>query len=84
MEVENQEKIFQPINIREVVKGKNPKLARRVPGFIYNWLERVFLSGCFLPVADDVWPTFCAEWHADIPVCLWFVIGRHGKQSRTP
>lgn len=41
MEVENQEKIFQPINIREVVKGKNPKLARRVPGFIYNWLERI-------------------------------------------
>jgi len=39
MEGENQEKIFQPINIREVVKGKNPKLARRVPGFIYNWLE---------------------------------------------
>lgn len=32
---------FQPINIREVVAGKNKKVAKRLPGFIYRWLERI-------------------------------------------
>jgi putative hemolysin len=33
--------IFQPINIREVVADKNKKVAERLPGFVYNWLERI-------------------------------------------
>lgn len=41
MEGEDQQKSFQPINIREVVKGKNPKIAGKIPGFIYNWLTRI-------------------------------------------
>jgi 1-acyl-sn-glycerol-3-phosphate acyltransferase len=41
MEGENQQNNFQPIDIREVVKGKNPKVARKIPGFIYNWLTRI-------------------------------------------
>lgn len=44
MEGENQGKVFQPINIREVVIGKNPKLAGKVPSFIYNWLKEFFIS----------------------------------------
>lgn len=41
MEGENKEQTFQPINIREVVAGKNEKVAKRVPSFIYKWLERI-------------------------------------------
>jgi putative hemolysin len=41
MEGEDQQKSFQPINIREVVGGKNPKIAKKIPGFIYNWLTRI-------------------------------------------
>jgi putative hemolysin len=41
MEGENQQNNFQPIDIREVVKGKNPNVARKIPGFIYNWLTRI-------------------------------------------
>lgn len=39
MEVEP--KSFQPIDIREVVRGKSPKIAGKIPGFIYNWLNRI-------------------------------------------
>jgi putative hemolysin len=41
MEGEDQQNSFQPINIREVVSGKNPKIAKKIPGFIYNWLTRI-------------------------------------------
>lgn len=41
MEEENQQKSFQPIDIREVLKGRNPKVAGKIPGFIYNWLTRI-------------------------------------------
>jgi 1-acyl-sn-glycerol-3-phosphate acyltransferase len=41
MEGENQQESFQPIDIREVVSGKNPKMARKIPGFIYNWLSGI-------------------------------------------
>lgn len=41
MEGEDQLKSFQPINIREVVKGKNPEIAKKIPGFIYNWLTKI-------------------------------------------
>lgn len=41
MEVEVQPKRFQPIDIREVVKAKSPKIAGKIPGFIYNWLTRI-------------------------------------------
>ncbi|MFA9388642.1 MAG: 1-acyl-sn-glycerol-3-phosphate acyltransferase [Prolixibacteraceae bacterium] len=32
---------FEPINIREVVAGKNKKIAKRLPAFVYKWLERI-------------------------------------------
>jgi putative hemolysin len=41
MEGENLQKSFQPIDIREVVRGKNPKIAKKIPGFIYNWLSGI-------------------------------------------
>jgi putative hemolysin len=41
MAEEEKGQAFQPINIREVVAGKNKKLARRLPGFVYRWLERI-------------------------------------------
>jgi putative hemolysin len=41
MEGENQKQRFQPIDIREIVKGKNPKAAGKIPGFIYRWLTRI-------------------------------------------
>lgn len=41
MEGENQQNSFQPINIREVVSGKSPKIAKKIPDFIYNWLTRI-------------------------------------------
>lgn len=41
MEGENQKQGFTPINIREVVGGKNPKAAGRIPGFIYRYLTRI-------------------------------------------
>ena len=41
MEGEDQLKSFRPINIREVVKGKNPEIAKKIPGFIYNWLTKI-------------------------------------------
>lgn len=41
MAVEVESNSFQPIDIRKVVQGKNPKLAGKVPGFIYNWLTRI-------------------------------------------
>jgi len=41
MAVEEKDQAFQPINIREVVAGKNKIVARRIPGFVYKWLERI-------------------------------------------
>jgi putative hemolysin len=41
MEGEIQNQGFQPIDIREVVRGKNPKIAKRIPGFIYKWLSKI-------------------------------------------
>lgn len=41
MEGDKKEDTFQPIDIREVVAGKNEKVAKRVPSFIYRWLERI-------------------------------------------
>lgn len=32
---------FQPIDIREVVASKNPKVAKRIPAFVYKWLIRI-------------------------------------------
>jgi putative hemolysin len=41
MEGEEIRKSIPPIDIREVVKGKNPKLAGKIPWFVYNWLSRI-------------------------------------------
>jgi 1-acyl-sn-glycerol-3-phosphate acyltransferase len=41
MEGEKQEDTFQPIDIKEVVKARNAKLAARVPAFIYRWLTKI-------------------------------------------
>jgi putative hemolysin len=41
MEVEVQPKSFQSIDIREVIRAKSPKIAGKIPGFIYNWLTRI-------------------------------------------
>jgi putative hemolysin len=41
MKGEQQDKSYQPIDLREVVGNKNPKLAKRIPKFIYNWLNRL-------------------------------------------
>jgi len=38
---ENYQQEFQPIDIREVVKSKNEKLAKKLPAFIYRWLARI-------------------------------------------
>lgn len=32
---------MQEINIREVFKKKNPKVARMIPGFLYRYIERI-------------------------------------------
>ena len=29
------------INIREVFKKKNPKIAKMLPGFVYKYIERI-------------------------------------------
>lgn len=34
-----EEKSFKPINIREIFKKKNPRLARLIPGFIYRYIH---------------------------------------------
>lgn len=41
MEGDQEEQRFQPIDIREVVSSKNPKVAKRIPAFVYNWLIRI-------------------------------------------
>jgi putative hemolysin len=40
MNSENQEP-FKPINIREVFLKKNPKLAKKLPGFVYRYINRI-------------------------------------------
>ncbi|HAQ20713.1 MAG TPA: glycerol acyltransferase [Prolixibacteraceae bacterium] len=32
---------FKPINIREVFRKKNPKLAGKLPGFVYRYINRI-------------------------------------------
>lgn len=41
MEGENQNEAFQPIDIVSIVSAKNPKLAKRIPGFVYRYLSRI-------------------------------------------
>jgi len=41
MEGEIQQKSFQPIDIRNVVRGKNPKIAKKIPGFVYNYFSKI-------------------------------------------
>lgn len=41
MEGDTREETFRPIDIREVVAAKNEKAAKRVPSFIYKWLEKI-------------------------------------------
>jgi putative hemolysin len=41
MEVENQKEGYKPIDIREVIKGKSPNSAGKIPGFVYRWLKRI-------------------------------------------
>ena len=38
---EKQEEAFQPIDLHEVIGSKNPKLAKRVPAFMYRWLSKI-------------------------------------------
>ena len=33
--------LFKPINLREVFAAKNPRLAKLLPGFVYNYLNRI-------------------------------------------
>lgn len=36
---------FKPINIREVFINKNPKLAKKLPGFVYQYINRIMHIG---------------------------------------
>lgn len=38
---EQQSNNLEPIDIRVLVRGKSPKLARKLPGFVYKWLEKL-------------------------------------------
>jgi putative hemolysin len=40
MNTENQEPV-KPINIKEMFMNKNPKLAKKLPGFVYRYIHRV-------------------------------------------
>lgn len=46
---ENEQKTFKPIDIREIIKGKSPSVARLLPGFVYRFIHRVmridFING---------------------------------------
>ncbi len=33
--------MMQKVNVREVFKSKNPKVARMIPGFIFSYIERI-------------------------------------------
>lgn len=41
METENQPTVFKPIDIVELVRSKSPKLARRIPKFVYRYFKRI-------------------------------------------
>lgn len=41
MEGDNQNEAFQPIDVVSIVSAKNPKLANRIPGFVYRYLSRI-------------------------------------------
>jgi len=41
MENYSSAKRTDPLDIRAIFKGKNPKIARMIPGFIYNYLKRI-------------------------------------------
>lgn len=38
---ENNSNPFKPINIKEIFNAKNPSLARVMPGFIFNYINRI-------------------------------------------
>ena len=40
MDLENQEPV-KPINIKEMFLKKNPKLAKKLPGFVYRYINRI-------------------------------------------
>lgn len=40
MNTENQESV-KPLNIKEMFMKKNPKLAKRLPGFVYRYINRI-------------------------------------------
>ena len=40
MDIENQESV-KPINIKETFLKKNPKLAKKLPGFVYRYINRI-------------------------------------------
>ena len=40
MNTENQEPV-KPINIKEMFMNKNPKLAKKLPGFVYRYITRI-------------------------------------------
>lgn len=41
MEGEKQEDTFQPIDIKEVVRARNEKLAQKLPAFVFRWLNKI-------------------------------------------
>lgn len=41
MKGEEINEIFQPIELKKIIEGKNPKLAKRIPGFVYSLLNRI-------------------------------------------
>lgn len=38
---DNNVNTFKPVNVRELFKEKNPALAKFIPGFVYNYINRV-------------------------------------------
>jgi len=40
MDAENKVPV-KPINIREVFRNKNPRLAKKLPGFVYRYIDRI-------------------------------------------
>ncbi len=41
MKGEHEIQAYEPINLRKVIADKNPKMAKRIPGFIYHWLDKL-------------------------------------------
>jgi putative hemolysin len=38
---ENNQTVIEPIDLREVIRNRNEKLAKRIPNFVYRWLDRI-------------------------------------------